>query len=246
MKFLLLAIMFYSQQVYAVKIVSTSPAITEMIKLLDEEKSLVAVSDYCKSELPKVGSSLDLNIEKVALLKPDWVLVQKSSSVKVIENLKKAQIPYLELELIRLADIERAFLKIATLLKKIEYAEQVFQSERANVTKSKMAQRVVIVLGDDGRGAQWSVASNNTLYADIIEVLGHKNAFPGESGKYLLIGPEEILKLDADAFVFLTNAIETGLFKHKKAKLIYIGNELAQIPSPKIYTFIQELGERLK
>lgn len=246
MKFLFLALLFLSQNAFALKIVSTSPAITDMIRLLEEEKTLVAVSDYCKSELTKVGSSLELNIEKVALLKPDWVIVQKSSSLKVIENLKKSKINYLEIKIERLQDIDDSFIKIAELFNKSEQAQKILTDYKSLIPKTKKDQSVIIVLGDDGRGAQWSVASDETLYSDMLELLGHRNSFKGQKGKYALLGPEEILKLNSDTFIFLATNLDVGIFKNKKSRLIFMGSELAQIPSPRIYEFIKELGEKLQ
>lgn len=246
MKGLLLVLLFITQRAFALNIVSTSPAITEMVKLIGEEKSLIAVSDYCQSDLPKVGSSLDLNIEKVALLKPDWVIVQKSSSLRVIENLKRAKIKYLELNIERLRDVDESFLKIARLFNKNEKAQTILDQLKSKIPHIKKGHSVVIVLGDDGRGAQWSVASDETLYSDILSELGHRNAYPGEKGKYSLIGPEQILGLNADVFVFLTKNMDTGLFQKKKARIIFMGNEHAQIPSPRIYEFAKVLGDQLK
>jgi iron complex transport system substrate-binding protein len=77
------------------RIVSLTPSVTEAVFALGAGASVVAVSDYCDfppeaASLPRVGSFLAPNIERVIGLEPDLVLTSPSpgnrTSVEAIER----------------------------------------------------------------------------------------------------------------------------------------------------------------
>jgi len=239
----------FSFNAYAMGVVSTSPAITEMISMLGEEKSLVGKSDYCKGpDVAKVGSALDLNLEKVFLLKPDLLIIQQNASNKVLGNLKKMKLNTLEIPLERLSDIDTSFLKIAESFKKEELAQKILKEKKIKLYQQKKSKlKALFVIGDDGRGAQWSVAGRSTLYGDVLDYLGLENALTDEQEKFSMIGAEALLKLNPDIIIFLSPETEKSkVFSKLKSRLIYINREDSQIPSPAFYDFIIALQRRLR
>lgn len=234
---------------YAMRVVSTSPAITEMILMLGEEKSLVGKSDYCKGpDVPKVGSALDLSFEKVFLLKPELLIIQQNASNKVLGNLKRMKLNTLEIPLERLSDIDTSFLKIAEAFKKTELAQMILADKRAKLYQLKKSKlKALIVIGDDGRGGQWSVAGKSTLYGDVLDHLGLENALIGEQNKFSMIGAEALLKINPDLLIFLSQETEKSkIFSKLKSRIIYIDREDSQIPSPAFYDFMISLQGKLR
>jgi len=248
MKFWIIFFLF-SFKAYAMRVVSTSPAITDMILMLGEEKSLVGKSDYCKGpDVVKVGSALDLNLEKVFLLKPELLIIQQNASNKVLGNLKKMKLNTLEIPLERLSDIDTSFLKIAETYKKMELAQKILKEKKTNLYQQKKSKlKALFVIGDDGRGAQWSVAGKSTLYGDVLDYLGLENALEGEQNKFAMIGAETLLKINPDILIFLSPETEKNkIFSKLKSRMVYINREDSQIPSPAFYDFIIALQGRLR
>lgn len=76
------------------RIVSLSPAITEIFYLIGGQDKLVAVSDFCDypkevEKLPKVGGMQNINMEALLATHPDVVLIGSIVSKKMWRPLKK-------------------------------------------------------------------------------------------------------------------------------------------------------------
>src|SRR5271170_4707292 len=92
-----------------VRIVSTFPSVTETLFALGAGDRVVGVSNYCRYpaavlSLPKVGSYTKPDPEKIALLHPDLVIIQKSA-VGLGERLSALGIRHAEIKVGSLADI---------------------------------------------------------------------------------------------------------------------------------------------
>src|SRR5215831_5570837 len=76
------------------RIVSLSPNVTEMLYGIGAFSQVAGVSDYCTyppevSKLPSVGGWQNPNLEKLAALRPDLVIVDDGQAAFVAENFKK-------------------------------------------------------------------------------------------------------------------------------------------------------------
>lgn len=74
------------------RIVSLSPAITEILFCIGAGDRVAAVTSYCDyppevKKLPKVGGYLDPNVEKVSELAPDLVLLARGTKRDIIDRL---------------------------------------------------------------------------------------------------------------------------------------------------------------
>ncbi|MDD5738094.1 MAG: adenosylcobinamide-GDP ribazoletransferase, partial [Candidatus Omnitrophica bacterium] len=77
-----------------IRIVSITPATTEIACALGLEKELVGVSTFCDyppsvKNKEKIGSFSDPNIEKIIMLKPDAVLATGLEQAQAVEKMKK-------------------------------------------------------------------------------------------------------------------------------------------------------------
>lgn len=78
----------------AMRIVSVTPATTEIACALGLENELVGVSTFCDyppsvKKKEKIGSFSDPNIEKIIMLKPDAVLATGLEQAQAVEKMKK-------------------------------------------------------------------------------------------------------------------------------------------------------------
>src|SRR5215467_9441173 len=76
------------------RIVSLSPNVTEMLYGIGAFSQVAGVSDYCSyplevTKLPSVGGWQNPNLEKLAALHPDLIIVDDGQARFVEDNLKK-------------------------------------------------------------------------------------------------------------------------------------------------------------
>lgn len=80
------------------RVVSLSPIITETIYLLGAQDRLIANTSYCSvpeaaQHKEKIGSVIQMNVEKIVALKPDLVIASPLSREKQLKILEKLSIP---------------------------------------------------------------------------------------------------------------------------------------------------------
>ena len=75
------------------RVISLAPSITENIYLVGGKDKLVGCTSYCMLALndgvEEIGSTVDVNVEKIFALKPDLVLTMKLTKPQDIATLKK-------------------------------------------------------------------------------------------------------------------------------------------------------------
>ena len=92
------------------RIVSVSPAMTEMLFAVGAGDRVVGVTSYCTyppevEELPKVGSYTGLSTEKVVSLRPDLVIGMRGTSRNSLEGLKRAGLRVLAYDPVSVAGV---------------------------------------------------------------------------------------------------------------------------------------------
>lgn len=85
------------------RIVSLSPALTEMIFLLKSEEKLVGISDFCSypaetAHIPKVGGIQNFNIESLIALNPDVVLIGSIVTRDKVLKMEKLGLPVIAIK----------------------------------------------------------------------------------------------------------------------------------------------------
>ena len=82
------------------RVVALAPSITEIVFALEQDKRLVGVtrfSDYPKAakKLPKVGSYIYLDVERIAALRPDICIgIKDGNPIAAVERLEAFGIPF--------------------------------------------------------------------------------------------------------------------------------------------------------
>ena len=101
----------------AQRVVSMLPSLTESVCALGKCSVLVGVdrfSNWPKSvdSLPRLGGIADANIEGIVRLKPDLVLVEKSSPL--ISRLQSLDVPVMAFDVQSMADVRRTLRQLDT------------------------------------------------------------------------------------------------------------------------------------
>lgn len=88
---------------YPKRVISLGPIITETIYLLNAQDTLIGNTTYCVApeaarQLEKVGSLIQMNVEKVIRLNPDLVLASSFTKPRQIQMLEKFDIRVIKFE----------------------------------------------------------------------------------------------------------------------------------------------------
>ena len=184
------------------RIVSLLPSLAETVCELGHCGRLVGVDRYTNypaslQKLPQVGGGLDPNIEAIVALKPDVVLMAKSS--RAAERLEALGIQVMALEPKTYADVQRVMLKLGQLLE-VPDAQRVWRAIDAGVSAAAQS------LPEQVRGTRVYFEVNQGPYAaseasfigETLTRLGVKNIVPGKLGPFPKLNPEYIVRANPD------------------------------------------------
>ena len=184
------------------RIVSLLPSLAEAVCELGHCGRLVGVDRYTNypaslQKLPQVGGGLDPNIEAIVALKPDVVLMAKSS--RAAERLEALGIKVMALEPKTYADVQRVMLKLGQLLE-VPDAQRVWRAIDAGVSAAAQS------LPEQVRGTRVYFEVNQGPYAaseasfigETLTRLGVKNIVPAKLGPFPKLNPEFIVRANPD------------------------------------------------
>ena len=148
------------QEVHAAsqRVISTSPAITEILFAIGAGDRVVGVTDFCNypeqaCRLPSIGGPLNPSTERWITLKPDLIIIQEDSEV-IQKNAKIFEIPSLTVSVNNLNNILNSIQIIADSLHMPQAGHQLaikiktkIEDYRTHLKKIKPRQ-VLMLLSD--------------------------------------------------------------------------------------------------
>ncbi|MBW8846206.1 MAG: ABC transporter substrate-binding protein [Burkholderiales bacterium] len=180
------------------RIVSLLPSLTETVCELGACARLVGVDRYSNfpasvNALPKLGGMDDTNVELIASLKPDVVLVAVSS--RVAERLRALGMKVIALEPRSYKDVQRVLNVIGQVLG-VPDAQRVWRRIEAGVAaaaSSVPAQaRGIRVYYEVASGLY--AAGESSFMGETLTRLGAGNIIPANLGPFPKINPEYVVK----------------------------------------------------
>jgi iron complex transport system substrate-binding protein len=195
-----------------------APNATETVFELGRGDLLVGRSDYCDyppavRDLPSFGGYMNPDLEAIALLDPDLVLIQ-GRPVKLIAFLEERGLDYLPLEMNDLASIDEGISALGAVLQ----AEEQAAALRANVDEELRAVReaveslerpkVLLVIGRAANDLNTvSTVGGGAFLTEIVRMAGGENIYGDAATDYpeasketiVLEQPEVILEFHAGA-----------------------------------------------
>jgi iron complex transport system substrate-binding protein len=222
----LLAFLFLACAVYAQpkRIVSTAPGLTEILFALGLEQKIVGVSEYCRYpeaalRKPKVGSFLQPNLETIAALKPDVVLILKNP-VRLKQRLEALGLKVVEVDLETMPGILEVIGQIGQLTGQTKQATSLRSSleARLNAVRSKMKQRrrVAFLVGRTPQRLEGMIAVGpNSYLEEILKAAGGDNVFADSPTMYPKISIEQLLARDPDFILEMGDSVHEGIAETK-------------------------------
>ena len=243
------------------RIVSLAPSITKMISLLDSEDLLVGCTSFCILEKPGkveiVASAIQVNIEKIILLKPDLILVSDLTRPETINTFRK-----LGIEVHRFAysksfeELCNDLIVLGEKLDKKGLAENII-----NKTKAELERVKLLVPGNTKKPRIFAQIGTNPLWAvipetfmnDFIEFAGGVNVVSdARSGA---ISREQVLVRNPEViFIMLMGTMGigekdqwkkySGVDAVKSDKIFLMDQERTCSPTPPV--FVETLEEMIR
>ena len=184
------------------RIVTLLPSLTESICTLGGCDRLVGVDRYSNwpeavRALPQLGGGIDPNVEAIVALKPDVVLLAKSS--RVTGRLEALGLKVLVLEPKSHVDVRRVLEAVAQVLGSGD-AQQAWRDIDAGV--SAAAQSLPAGAGRtrvyfEVNNAPYA-AGESSFIGETLTRLGVKNIVPASLGPFPKLNPEYVVRADPD------------------------------------------------
>lgn len=205
--------LFSLQGDYPQRIISLGPAITEELYILGAEDRLIGCTVYCQrppeaKKKEKVGTAIEVNLEKIIALRPDLVLATSLTDRGAKEKLKNLGIKTVTFPAAKdFSEICGQFLELGRLVGKEEQAAEIAAVARNRVDsirkkiKDFEQPKVFIQVG----AKPLVTATGDTFINDFIESAGGINIAKGvRSGLY---SREEVVRQNPDIIIIVTMGI---------------------------------------
>jgi len=204
----------YSEEISPQRIISLGPALTEELYILGAEDRLVGCTVYCRrppeaSDKEKVGTALEINLERVVSLKPDLVLATSLTNPEA-----KAKLANLEIKVITFPEarsfsqICEHFLELGRIVGKEKEAVGIIGIAKDKVdsikkrTQNLQRPKVFIQIGT----RPLVTAIGDSFINDFIEFAGGINI--SQDSKNIRYSREKVFMDDPDIIIIVTMGID--------------------------------------
>lgn len=251
----------YAKDIFPERIISLSSAITEQLYLLGLGDKIIGNTIYCQRpesarHKKKVGTIIEVDIEKIVGLKPDLVLATPLTNPKAKEKLKNLGIEVITFPVANsFKEICEQFLELGKLTGREKEAQNILKKINEQIISIKQRvkrlsqPRVIVQLG----AKPLHVVTRDSFINDFIEFAGGINI--GPNGKSGLYSREKVLKDNPDVIIITTMGIagdeEKKNWKRYKTisavknNRIYIVDSY-KLCSPTPVSFVSTLEEIMK
>lgn len=212
------------------RIVSTAPSITEMLYAVGVGDKVVGVTTYCHyppeaRSKPKVGTYIEPDLERIASLRPDLVVIQKNP-INLAGKLGALKLNVLEVShdtvdevyvsMQRIADAGGTGAKARVL---IESMKRDLAGIRQRTSRGGKTRMMFIVGRAPGRLEDLIAVGRASYLNGIIDIAGGNNIFKDAVAPYPKIGMEDVLARDPQVIVDMGDMSQTeGVTdEHKRA-----------------------------
>jgi iron complex transport system substrate-binding protein len=206
------ALLALAVQAQPARIVSTFPSVTETLFALGAGNRVVGVSNYCRYpaaalSLPKIGSFTKPDPEKIALLRPDLVIIQKSATA-LADRLSALGIAHADVKIGSLTDIYSMIGDTGRAIGSDDAAEKLNHQIRSRLvairaqTSGTLRPKVLIVIGrTPGLLTNLVAAGPGPYLGELLEIAGGSNVLAGSPVDYPRISLETVVRLNPDVIL---------------------------------------------
>ncbi len=242
------------------KIVSLSPAHTEILFALGLGDKVIGVSNWCNKpeealEKEKVGDAFSLDKEKLVSLQPDIVFIPGSKDSPQVKEIEDLGIPVYVSNPESVSEVFDEIKSVAEVTGVKDKGQQLadeLQNELDGVKQKLEAYEgskvKVLVLVDP---ELWTVGPGSFI-DEVVALAGGENAMADVDMQYLQVSMEEVLSRDPDVILVTVPEDQcaalaerpgwTDLRAVKEGRVYYVDGDLVSRPGPNIVEAIKEVA----
>lgn len=244
------------------RVVSLAPSITEIVYDLNREDRLKGATTYsdfpeAAKNLPKVGSYVYLDLEKIVSLQPDLCIGIKDGNPKaIVMRLESLGIPVYAVDPRSLESIRRAVLEIGELLQAPETARRVAAEMTLRIDRvrelAKTADHRPRVFFQIGVSPIVS-AGSDTFIHELIEIAGGINlaraytSYPRFSTEEVIVAAPDIMIITSMARQKVFDQVKAkwqqwpGIPAVKNNRIFLVDSDLFDRPTPRLLDGLETL-----
>ncbi len=248
------------------RVVSLAPSITEIVFALGKENLLKGVtrfSDFpaAAEKLPRVGSYVHLDLEKIVALKPDLCIgIKDGNPIAVVRKLERLGIPVYAVDPKNLEAILETIIQLGHLLGADQKAHAIVSKVRARVERVKsmvaVSPRKPRVFFQIGVSPIVS-AGTQTYIHELIVMAGGKNLSEGPVA-YPRYSREQVLGLSPEVLIITSMARGASFERVKEQwrkwpsipavrdnRILLLDSNLCDRPTPRFVDALERLAEAI-
>lgn len=253
----------------SMRIISTSPSITESLFAIGLGKNVVGVTEYCNYprealKIAKIGGFIDPNPEAIVRLKPDIIFVHDDRRQQ-FRRLEQIGLRVVVIRQRSVDDIMNVLLQMGKACNALPKAEAVVRSMRQKIahiqrkTAGKDKPSVLICVGMGGSPLdRVYVAGRKNFFNDIIEMVGGVNAchdsvmeMPSMTAEGLIrLNPRIVIDLVPNTTAYRSNVGEekakwkklTLLGAVRNNKVFILTKEYIVVPGPRFINTLDDVA----
>jgi len=254
------------------RVVSMSPAITEILFKIGAGDKVVGVTDFCvyppeAAKLPKLGGILNPNVEVMITIKPD-LIIHHYDSIKIQKFAMELGVDNLPVKLTDLNSILESIEKIGHKLGLANNAIKLRQKLESDIKfyknkfKGKRKKSVLLLLGDSNDPMRdLYAAGRNTFLGELLNLAGGDNILPDTFAEYPKVSREYIIHKSPEVIIIagpMANLSEqqkkislkrwakySTVRAVKNNDIHYIGHDYILIPGPRLTNLIGEFAKNI-
>jgi ABC-type Fe3+-hydroxamate transport system substrate-binding protein len=227
------------------RIVSTAPSLTELLYALGLGDRVVGVDRFSRYppealRKPKIGDYANPNLEAIAALRPDLVIVPVNP-VKLAERLGTLRLKVLEIDQDSLAKLYESFRVIGQATGTAAQAAQLeanvrtqLEAVRARAAPLKKTRMMFVVGRTPNRLDGLIVVGQASYLNEIIALAGGENVFRDAVASYPGVSLEEVLARNPDVIVDMGDMADTvGVTEEHKREVTSLWERLGSVAAVK-------------
>jgi iron complex transport system substrate-binding protein len=222
------------------RIISTAPSITELLYALGLGDNVVGVTRFCRyppeAQLkPKIGDYTSPNLEAIAELRPDLVIVQ-TNPVRLRERLTAVKLHVLEINQDNIAALYTSIQQVGAATGADMQATKLVQSIRAHLAEVQARaaklppQKVMFVVGRTPQRLDGLIVVGQASYLnEVIAISGGVNVFRDAPASYPAVSLEDVLARNPEVILDMGEMSDTGVTAQQKASVVALWKRAGSI-----------------
>lgn len=240
------------------RIITLAPSTTELLVALGQTSKIIGRDQFSVTppelvKVPVLGDFLSPNVEAIASLSPDLVLLDKSQT-QADEALRALGVRTLPVAMHQLADVRSGLIEVGEAVGKSEQAKTLVAEIDARVqeyaarAEARVEHPVVLAIidRDPDHLRNLIAAGPNTYLDELLTLVGARNMMSGSSVRYPQISAEQILRSAPDIIIDLSKS-QGGLAAYQSiAEAPVVANQRVHILSePLLLSPTPRVGQAL-